>query len=253
MLPPLPPIRSARLQEQIFTHNSLNARPRNEFEAPQDDSMRDNEGLAHIGGPVLGLAVTDLIQSRFPLLHVGPTSKVRDRVKCGVLLAAIAVQYRLHESLRAEDPRLRNVQSVQVDVFKAYVGGLFREQGVDAVKRWIVPLFEPLVDDAYRSERWFHTPPELAAPATPSHTPPPSPPPQRIAPSPSILARATDSLNEANVRGIGGSEETTVPNRPTQYHSLATGTSPGMTGQSSDRRTQRVMGSRDTGKRHAGK
>jgi hypothetical protein len=44
MLPPLPPIHSARLLEQIFTHSSLNARPRHEFEAPQGDQMSDNEG-----------------------------------------------------------------------------------------------------------------------------------------------------------------------------------------------------------------
>lgn len=43
MLAPLPTIRSASLREQIFTHSSLNARPRNEFEAPQDDPLRDNE------------------------------------------------------------------------------------------------------------------------------------------------------------------------------------------------------------------
>jgi len=42
-LPPLPTIRSTQLLEQIFTHSSLSARPRSEFEA-QDDPMRDNEG-----------------------------------------------------------------------------------------------------------------------------------------------------------------------------------------------------------------
>ena len=44
MVPALPTIRSARLMQQIFTHASLNARPRDEFEASQDDPMCDNEG-----------------------------------------------------------------------------------------------------------------------------------------------------------------------------------------------------------------
>lgn len=241
MLPPLPTIRSARLLEQIFTHTSLNARPRNEFEASQDDPMYDNEGLAHIGGQVLGLAVTDLIQDRYPCLHVGPTSKVRDRVKCGSSLAEIAMKYRLHERLKAEDSRLRGVQSVQVDVLKAYVGALFREQGVDVVKRWLNPLLEPLVDNAYRSERRFYLLPEPAAPATPSLTPPPSPPPQRVARTPSLLGWAADVRNEANVRGSGGSEQMTSRNRPVQYHSLAAGASPEATDRTSGHRPRRGM------------
>ncbi|KAN0135785.1 Ribonuclease III domain containing protein [Lactarius tabidus] len=248
MLPPLPIIRSAQLLDQIFTHTSLNARPRNEFEASQDDPMCDNEGLAHIGGQVLGLAVTDLIQSRFPCLHVGPTSKVRDRVKCGGSLAEISVKYRLHERLRAEDPRLRGVQSVQVDVFKAYVGALFREQGVDVVKRWLNPLFEPLVDNGYRSERRFYLLPEPAAPATTSLTPPPSPPPQRVAPAPSLLGRAVDGLNEANVRGRGGPEQRNARNRPIQYHSLAAGAPPGVTDRPSGYSSRRGMALLDGGR-----
>jgi hypothetical protein len=45
VLPPLPPIRSAQLHEQVFTHSSLSARPRNEFEASRCDSIQDNEEL----------------------------------------------------------------------------------------------------------------------------------------------------------------------------------------------------------------
>jgi hypothetical protein len=46
---------------------------------------------------------------------------------------------------------------------QAYVGGLFREEGMDIVKKWLDPLFRPLVDDAYQAERRDHLDP--AAPA----------------------------------------------------------------------------------------
>ena len=39
---------------------------------------------------------------------------------------------------------------------QAYVGGLFREQGMDVVKQWLDPLFRPLIDAAYLAERRDH-------------------------------------------------------------------------------------------------
>ncbi|KAI9447222.1 ribonuclease III domain-containing protein [Lactarius psammicola] len=164
---------SVQTREQIFTHSSLTARRRGEFEAPQDNPSRDNEELAHIGDQVVSLVVTDLIQSHYPRLRVGPTSKLRDRIKCGAALAEISVKYGLHESLRTQAPSLKASQSVQVDVFKAYVGGIFREKGMDVVKHWLDPLFRPLLDVAYQEERRDHlvSVPGPAAPATTPRTP----------------------------------------------------------------------------------
>jgi ribonuclease-3 len=162
-LPPLPPIRSEQIREQIFTHSSVTARRRGEFEVPPSNPIRDNEEWAHIGDQVISLAATDLIQDLHPLLRVGPTSKLRDRIKRSDTLAEIAVAYGLHEMLWTQDPRLKALPQVQVDVFKAYVGGLFREEGMDIVKKWLDPLFRPLVDDAYQAERRDHLDP--AAPA----------------------------------------------------------------------------------------
>ncbi|KAI9450204.1 hypothetical protein BJY52DRAFT_1357840 [Lactarius psammicola] len=167
-LPPLPKIQSAQTREQIFTHSSLTARRRGEFEAPQDNPSRDNEELAHIGDQVVSLAVTDLIQSHYPRLRVGSTSanqKLRDRIKCGAALAEITVKYGLHESLRTQAPSLKASQSVQ--------GGIFREKGMDVVKHWLDPLFRPLLDVAYQEERRDHLVqvPGPAAPATTPRTP----------------------------------------------------------------------------------
>ncbi|KAI9432675.1 ribonuclease III domain-containing protein [Lactarius indigo] len=189
-LPPIPKIQSAQTREQIFTHSSLTAKRRGEFEAPRDNPSRDNEELAHIGDQVVSLAITDLIHGRYPLLRVGPTSvrrcivpcivsvfspltnqQLRSRIKRGSALAEIAVQYGLHESLRTQFHNLKASQSVQVDVFKAYVGGLFREQGMDAVKQWLDPLFAPPLDVAYWAERRNHLVPGPASPATTSRTP----------------------------------------------------------------------------------
>jgi hypothetical protein len=41
--PPLPEIQSEQTREQIFTHSSVTARRRGEFEVPPDNPNRDNE------------------------------------------------------------------------------------------------------------------------------------------------------------------------------------------------------------------
>jgi len=163
-LPPLPKIRSEQLTQRIFTHCSLSAKREHPFQAPGDDANADNEELGHIGDQALGLAITDLIQALYPHLHVGPASQLRDVIKRKDVIAKICVSYRLHEKLRTDLPQrqardLRNSTSTQVDVFKAYVGGVYRDQGQQAVSEWLNPLFQSRVEAAYQGLRNFYHPP----------------------------------------------------------------------------------------------
>jgi ribonuclease-3 len=118
-LPPLPNIRSAQTREQIFTHSSLTAKRRGEFEAPPDNPSRDNEEWvcrstdfhqsiefffgrwAHIGDQVVSLVVTDLIQELHPRLRVGPTSVRRCIVLCvGFMFSPESEIARSHQARR---------------------------------------------------------------------------------------------------------------------------------------------------------
>ncbi|KAN0136254.1 Ribonuclease III domain containing protein [Lactarius tabidus] len=212
--PPLPEIQSEQTREQIFTHSSVTARRRGEFEVPPENSNRDNEEWAHIGDQVVSLAVTDLIQDLHPRLRVGPTSKLRDRIKRSDTLAEMcAVKYGLHERLRTQAPSLKASPNVQVDVFKAYVGGLFREQGLDVVKQWLDPLFRPLIDHGYEAERQEHLVPGAAVPATTC-----SPPPQSAAPTPSPPGGAAEIAGRTNTARL---RARTTRNSPVQTPSAA--------------------------------
>jgi hypothetical protein len=81
---------------RVFTHRSFAARPTHVFEDSPEDPSPDNEQfshvplslqcvcaaddllsqqrLEHVGDQVLGLIVTDLLQSQFPYLRVGPST-----------------------------------------------------------------------------------------------------------------------------------------------------------------------------------
>jgi len=108
---------------------------------------------------VLGLIVTDLLQSEYPYLRVGPSTKMRALVVGNSTLATISVQYKLPDRLRlhrAQSVTLKASAHVQADVFESYVGGLYKDQGLSAVRIWLDQLFTPYVREAYRIVREQH-------------------------------------------------------------------------------------------------
>jgi ribonuclease-3 len=144
---------------RVFTHRSFAARPTHVFEDSPEDPSPDNEQLEHVGDQVLGLIVTDLLQSQYPYLRVGPSTKMRALVVGNSTLATIAVQYKLPDRLRlqrAQSVTLKASAHVQADVFESYVGGLYKDQGLGGVKIWLDKLFTPYVREAYRIVREQH-------------------------------------------------------------------------------------------------
>ncbi|KDQ64198.1 hypothetical protein JAAARDRAFT_27824 [Jaapia argillacea MUCL 33604] len=182
-LPPLPAIHSDHIRLQVFTHRSFFARPTHVFEDLADDPAPDNEILEHQGDSVLTLIVTDLLREMFPHLRVGPSTKIRGLVVGNTTLASISLQYRLPTRLRihpAQAITLRASKNIQADLFESYIGGLYIDQGLDAVKGWLSRLFRPYITEAYRIVRIQHGLPP-SPPATPplgatsGYSPPPSP------------------------------------------------------------------------------
>jgi ribonuclease-3 len=155
----LPPLKEGKTRNQVFTHRSYFARPTTLFEDRADDPSPDNEALEHLGDSVLNLCVTILIREKYPHLRVGPATKVRSLIISNPNLATVASQYRLVDKLRVNQSQvviLRSSTSVQADVFEAYVGGLYLEQGIDVVKKWLHELFTPHAEAAYLKVREEH-------------------------------------------------------------------------------------------------
>lgn len=55
-------------------------------------------------------------------------------------------------------------KSSLADIFESYVGGLYVDQGLDAVKSWLIPLFRPYSTLAYSIVRTQHGLPPLPTP-----------------------------------------------------------------------------------------
>jgi len=153
----------------------VHARPTHIFEDEPGNPAPDNERLEHLGDAVLQLAVTQLLQESYPCLRVGPATKIRSLAVGNGTLADIAVKYNLHQKLllhHAQAITLKNSVHIRADVFEAYVGGLFLDQGLEVVKHWLYILFDPYIHEAYRIVRNQHGLPPVEEPLEY----PPSPP-----------------------------------------------------------------------------
>lgn len=172
LFPPLPDIISPEIRLQVFTHRSYFARPTHIFEDHPDDPSPDNEKYEHLGDTVLGLAVTSLMLEMYPCLRVGPSTKIRALIVGNYTLAEISLKYKLPDRLRlhpAQAITLRASTHIQADVFESFIGGLYLDQGLDAVKQWLYPLFRPYAKAAYLIVRQQHGLPVFAS--SPRSTP----------------------------------------------------------------------------------
>ncbi|EEB88830.1 hypothetical protein MPER_13150 [Moniliophthora perniciosa FA553] len=182
-LPALPKINSKEIERQIFTHRSVYGRPTHIFEDLPNDPNPDNEKFEHLGDSVLSLVVTDLLLEMCPGLRVGPSTKIRAMIVANQTLATISQRYKLPHRLsvhpaQAEVLKMsihasgmcvsisillfyRLLQTLKTftcqrhlaDVFEAFVGGLYIDQGLQAVQSWLNPLFRPYVEIAYNTVR----------------------------------------------------------------------------------------------------
>ncbi|KAF8603493.1 ribonuclease III [Ceratobasidium sp. AG-I] len=152
MCPPLPDISSPSLLNQVFTHRSFAARPNNIFQDNPNDPTPDNESLEHLGDSVLNLITTLHIQTLYPLLHVGPASKIRALIVANNHLAYFAQHYKLHYKLRGNTSQQLTLQAslpIHADLFEAYVGALFKEQGLEPVRLWLSSVLTPSIHLAH--------------------------------------------------------------------------------------------------------
>ncbi|KAF8165741.1 ribonuclease III domain-containing protein, partial [Crassisporium funariophilum] len=159
LFPQLPEIHSPAIRLQVFTHRSFFARPTHIFEDHHDDPSPDNEKFEHLGDTVLGLTITNLLMNLFPGLRVGPSTKIRAMIVGNPTLAEISLRYKLPDRLRlhpAQAITLRASTNIQADVFESFIGGLYLDQGLEAVKLWIDPLFIPYACAAYHIARQQH-------------------------------------------------------------------------------------------------
>ncbi|QDI90551.1 ribonuclease III [Salicibibacter halophilus] len=123
-----------QLLYQAFTHSSYV----NEKKHRADS---DNERLEFLGDAVLELCVSQYLYRRFHTMQEGEMTKLRAAVVCEPSLAELARSYHFGSLVflgKGEDlTGGRERSAMLADVFEAFVGALYLDQGMDAVHHFL--------------------------------------------------------------------------------------------------------------------
>jgi len=137
--------RNKKLFQQAFTHTSF------AHERKNNGIYQDNERLEFLGDAVLELAVSEYLYERYPHMSEGELTRTRARVVCEPSLASFARELGFGQYMRLgkgeEMTGGRARPSLLADVFEAFVGALFLDQGLDGVRQFLHRVVFPKVNE----------------------------------------------------------------------------------------------------------
>ncbi|MFA8437535.1 ribonuclease III [Pueribacillus sp. YX66] len=133
-----------RLMIQAFTHSSYVNEHRNK------KPNVDNERLEFLGDAVLELAVSQFLYRHYPKMSEGELTKLRAAIVCEPSLFQFAKDLSFHDFiLLGKGEELtggRQRPSLLADVFEAFIGALYLDQGFDEVLRFLQLHVFPKID-----------------------------------------------------------------------------------------------------------
>ena len=104
------------------------------------------ERLEFLGDRVIGLIVAEMLYKAYPDEKEGALAKRFVVLTREETLAEIAHLWRLNKVVKTKDAELRENNSILSDVCEAVLGALYLDQGLEAVKKLVVPVWTPLME-----------------------------------------------------------------------------------------------------------
>ncbi|RDE28088.1 ribonuclease III [Parageobacillus thermoglucosidasius] len=133
-----------KLLIQAFTHSSYVNEHR---KRPHED----NERLEFLGDAVLELTVSQYLFKKFPHMSEGELTKLRAAIVCEPSLVKFANALSFGELvLLGKGEELtggRTRPALLADVFEAFIGALYLDQGMDAVMQFLGQTIFPKIDE----------------------------------------------------------------------------------------------------------
>ena len=131
------------LLEEAFTHSSYaNEHP--------GDGVRDYEKLEFLGDAVLELAISDYLYRNFRNLNEGELTRMRSNIVDTEGFAEFAQKFGFPAEINLghgeEKAGARSRKTLLEDVFEAFNGALFLDQGMEAVEHFLSLTVYPLID-----------------------------------------------------------------------------------------------------------
>ena len=132
------------LLKQAFTHSSyVNEHRRKPYE--------DNERLEFLGDAVLELTVSQFLYKNFKTMSEGELTKLRAAIVCEPSLVKFATELSFGPLILLgkgeEMTGGRERPALLADVFEAFIGALYLDQGLDAVIKFLQQWVYPKIHD----------------------------------------------------------------------------------------------------------
>ncbi len=142
-----------KLLEDAFTHSSY---------ANEHPGRKDYEKLELLGDAVLELAVSDYLYRHFPRLNEGELTRMRSNIVRTEGFSEFAIECGFPEEINLgkgeEKAGARKRKTLLEDVFEAFNGALFLDQGMPAVQHFLHLTVYPLIAEGdFNASRDYKT------------------------------------------------------------------------------------------------
>lgn len=130
------------LLEEAFTHSS--------YANEHPEGARDYEKLEFLGDAVLELAISDYLYRHFPNLNEGELTRMRSNIVRTEGFSEFAIECGFQNEINLgkgeEKAGARHRKTLLEDVFEAFNGALFLDQGMKKVQYFLHMTVYPLID-----------------------------------------------------------------------------------------------------------
>lgn len=142
-----------KLLEDAFTHSSY---------ANEHPGRKNYEKLEFLGDAVLELAVSDYLYRHFPRLNEGELTRMRSNIVRTEGFSEFAIECGFPEEIDLgkgeEKAGARKRKTLLEDVFEAFNGALFLDQGMPAVQHFLHLTVYPLIAEGdFNASRDYKT------------------------------------------------------------------------------------------------
>ena len=139
----LPKFKNNELFEQALTHRS--------YTNETSGSTLDNERLEFLGDAVLGFVIAEMLYHMYPTINEAQLTHMRSRLVDEKQLGKLGAEFGLGELMllgkgTAKEGGRAN-PSLLNDTFEAMLGAYFLDAGMQAVRKYILRIFEPLAQN----------------------------------------------------------------------------------------------------------
>jgi ribonuclease-3 len=152
----LPKFHNQQFFELAFTHRSyLN-------EAPE--KLESNERLEFLGDSILSFVVSDYLYTTYPQFNEGVLTNLRSLLVNTKSLASLARECEFGQYLKLskgeEESKGRENESLLANSFEAFIGGLYQDSGIEAVREFLHAILVPKIE-GYVEKKAFKDPKSL--------------------------------------------------------------------------------------------